>query len=112
MLPFGVQTPPPSFSTEETLAAVRKAAATLRFAPRVDRIMHKVEVDDVCGWLADCRASEMFWHGLDDKYPVRQCYIAKLHIEVDDDDFYVKVSLNLPGLTGGRVISFWPWKDL
>lgn len=107
-----MQTEPPSFTTEQVVAAVRRAAPGLAFDPRVDLVLLKIDDTDVCRWLADCQETEIHKHELDDKYPIRQHYIVVLHLEVEDyEEYYVKVRLSLPNLDKGRVISFWPWRN-
>lgn len=71
---------------------------------------HGYDLKRVRELLANCAVSELEMHEPDEMYPMRQCYIAEFEI-LDYDQpfsFYVKVSLRLPDLIDGYLLSFKP----
>ena len=107
--------PPPSFSDDEVVKALRAAGAKgLMVHPRAQSVLNALQqydISDVSEWVAECVASELHKHELDYDYPARQDYIAVLNIHLPGEPlaFYVKIALQLPHLAPGKLISLRLW---
>lgn len=102
---------PPSFTDDEVVRALRAVGTKgLRAHPRVQSYLVTLGYDivDVSELVAECEVGELIDHGLDDKYPERQDYIAVLEIHATGEPlpFYVKIALPLPDLATGMLLSF------
>lgn len=115
MLPFTVVTAqiPALPSDEQVIAALRNVGSTKRLtvAERVQPYFVALgyDLEDVADWISDCELDELYHHEPDDKG--RNDHVAVLKIYAEDEllPFYVKIALQLPEMSSGRLLSFKPW---
>jgi hypothetical protein len=115
VLPFTVVTAqiPVSPSDEQVVAALRIVGATKRLtvAQRVQPYFVTLgyDLEDVADWISDCEQDELHRHEPDDKGRSDHVAVLKIYAEEELLPFYVKIALQLPEMTSGKLLSFKPW---